>query len=403
VQACEAVLVSQIHNYKCYRGEAACVYASDEPTDLVNVVGSLYAPFCVTNELHSYYRKHESNRSLFKSSTLGQLNIAELLAEAEQSAFGKGTETLIDTSVRNSFEIPAEKLNQDTLNFLKSHFDLKGLAPRMEVEVRPYKLVIYQEGGFFREHRDSVRGESHIGTLVYILSSKFTGGELVVRQNDKERSIHKPYQWMAMYGDCAHRIEPVTSGTRVSLIFDLYQVRCISDADYFQQHEEGGGMMTFAEDGHQHAPDAATTESILTALDDELAAAGTVVICLTHLYPLCQADPTCLKGGDSSLYTLLHGADKYDLTVVPIAVSYEKDSEYPKHSSITANLIDLQFDLPSSSKNQTNNENVVLIIPSCCDSGHVLFEQEHIEHVGNNAQNEETQYLTTGLRVVKKE
>jgi hypothetical protein len=29
-------------------------------------------------------------------------------------------------------------------------------------------------------------------------------------------------QWVAMYGDCVHRVKPVLSGTRVALIFDLH-------------------------------------------------------------------------------------------------------------------------------------------------------------------------------------
>ena len=206
VKSCESVLVKQIRECTRYKGVAACVYASDEPNDLVNLLGSLYAPFCVSGTLSNFGWR--SSWNLFKSSTLGDLNIAELLAEAEQSPFGKGTQTVIDTSVRNSVEISADKLNQATLSSLKEAFDVIGFAPRMELEVRPYKLVIYQEGGFFSEHRDSVRGENHIGTLVYILNSAFTGGELVVRQNDVEKRISQPYQWMAMYGDCPHRIEP---------------------------------------------------------------------------------------------------------------------------------------------------------------------------------------------------
>ena len=362
------------------------------------MLGSLYTPFCVSNTLHN---RIQPSLNLFKSSTLGDLNIAELLAEAEQSPFGKGTQTVIYTSVRNSVEISADKLNQATLSSLKEAFDLIRFASRMQLEVRPYKLVIYQEGGFFSEHRDSVRGENHIGTLVYILNSEFTGGELVVRQNEVEKRIAEPHEWIAMYGDCPHRIEPVTSGTRVSLIFDLYNVGPICAREYFEQQGDAGSMC-YADDGQQLAPDAAKCAAIISSVDAHFAKFDTVVVCLTHLYPMCQTNPACLKGGDVSLFTILHDANKYDLSVIPISIEHEVDAEYVPHSSITANLIDMEFESCPRTKKRADKEKVVLIIPTCCDSGQVLSRQEQIDHVGNSAQNEETQYLTTGLRVTKR-
>jgi hypothetical protein len=178
----------------------------------VNVLGTIWAPFCVQGTL-----THFKDVTVFKSSKFNEINIAELMAEATQSPFGKGLETVVDTTVRNSFEIPAEKLDPALQESFKpshwcsrslSFYGLDQLAPRMELEVRPYKLVIYQEGGHFDEHRDSVRGENHIGTLVLILNSEFTGGELVVSQGKEECSISRPNEWIAMYGDCPHRVTP---------------------------------------------------------------------------------------------------------------------------------------------------------------------------------------------------
>jgi len=96
------------------------------------------------------------------------------------------------------FEIPASKLNARALRkFVPDNEEYWPVvfAPHMKLEVRPYKRVIY-----------SVRGENNIGILVHILKSDFTGGELVVRQNDKQKSIFKTGEWMAINGDCPHRI-----------------------------------------------------------------------------------------------------------------------------------------------------------------------------------------------------
>ena len=161
-------------------------------------------------------------------------------------------------------------------------------------------------------------------------------------------------------------------------------------------------MMRNADDGQQLAPDAAKCASIVSSIDVQFAKFDTVVVCLTHLYPMCQADPACLRGGDVSLYTILQDANKYDLSVVPISICHEEDGGYGQNSSVTANLIDMEFESCPGTKKLAVKEKVVLIIPTCCDSGEVLSRQEHIDHVGNNAQNAETQYLTTGLSMTKR-
>jgi len=239
---------------------------------------------------------------------------------AVQAPFGKGSELLVDTAVRDALEISAEKLNSELWEeFNVGQFELHKLAPHMKLELRPYKLVIYREGGHFAEHRDSVRGENHIGTLVQILDSEFTGGELVVRQNDTEVSISSPGEYIAMFGDALHRIEPVTSGTRVALIFDLYNVGAVTERDFFEYDTEG--MMEPAEDDFAREADSDTRDQIYSALDKELTKYDEVVICLTHLYPVCQADPACLKGGDALLYQLLAQQEgKYEVSIVPVRI-----------------------------------------------------------------------------------
>ena len=157
------------------------------------------------------------------TSTFSQINVAELLEMATVSPFGRGMETVVDINVRNSFEIDMEPLIYETYRKLQREIPLEKLSPGNYVSLRPYKLVLYQEGGHFDAHRDTVRGEDHIGTLVVILNSEYTGGELEVTHHGHTESVTGPYSWVAMYGDCLHQIKPVTSGTRVSLIFDIHK------------------------------------------------------------------------------------------------------------------------------------------------------------------------------------
>ena len=113
-------------------------------------------------------------------------------------------------------------LDATTMKAIARQIECTALAPHLRLTVRPYKLVIYKESGHFDAHRDTVRGDGHIGTLVIILNSEYTGGELEVTHGGRTEVVTGPYNWVAMYGDCLHKINPVTSGTRVSLIYDIY-------------------------------------------------------------------------------------------------------------------------------------------------------------------------------------
>ena len=68
------------------------------------------------------------------------------------------------------------------------------------------------------------------GTLVLSLPSKHTGGELVVSfegvnvvADFAENSGDYKISYAAFYADCDHEIEPITSGYRVCLVYNLVQ------------------------------------------------------------------------------------------------------------------------------------------------------------------------------------
>ena len=54
-----------------------------------------------------------------------------------------------------------------------------GLKPH-KVELRLYKLLVYEEGSFFLPHRDTQKTENHFGTVV--LSFYFKDGWLCTRK-----------------------------------------------------------------------------------------------------------------------------------------------------------------------------------------------------------------------------
>ncbi|KAF2822300.1 hypothetical protein CC86DRAFT_458759 [Ophiobolus disseminans] len=95
---------------------------------------------------------------------------------AKRSPFGKGVETVIDESVRKTWELDAAEFHcrnpawngyLDTL----AKQALKGLGVELLSNVQPYKSLLYGPGAFFKVHRDMEKIPGMFGTLVVYLSS----------------------------------------------------------------------------------------------------------------------------------------------------------------------------------------------------------------------------------------
>ncbi len=159
-----------------------------------------------------------------------------LIGIARQAPFGRGSKTVTDTSVRNTWEIDAglvsilnpawAKFLQKTLKTVKKELGIK----KAEVTASFYKLLIYEKGGFFLPHKDSEKEKGMFGTLVIGLPSAHSGGELLIRFDGKEESIgfsqdaasyRIPYA--AFYADCEHEVKPLQSGYRICLVYNLLQ------------------------------------------------------------------------------------------------------------------------------------------------------------------------------------
>jgi predicted 2-oxoglutarate/Fe(II)-dependent dioxygenase YbiX len=403
-------------------------YPQDDSSDLVTALKNVWAPSsCCNGKLDISEMAHEP---LFGTSTVASLDLPELLAAAQASAFGKGTETLLDDKVRRSLEIPADLLVAETLKKLvatcNSHSDVQRMH-NTGVELRPYKLVIYQPGGHFRKHRDAVRGEGHIGTLVVILNSPYTGGELEVTAEGHTHVFTGPFRWVAMYGDDMHKINPVTSGTRVSLIYDI----CATGSPQTTVTEQTTGQsLTASEDANSQdgAGDSDSVSSsdeshlftkdelfgggeldddvrgvtakgrakLHTALNNYLKTYNNVIICLLHLYPACQAVPGFLKGGDAVLYDLL--CDHYDVQVVYCSVYH-----YGGDEEISARMFTPFGQAAEAGKSgSTIADNTLLVLRTPLSDDKMLDYTPYNSHLGNESAPEERFYVVAGLQVRRK-
>lgn len=121
-----------------------------------------------------------------------------------------------------------------------------------------HKLNVYSQGDFFKSHRDTPRSDNHIGSLVVCLPSTFSGGQLVIKQQNKTVNydwaeacgagqICECHYWITMtehsawaflYSDCEHEVLPVSSGARLTLAYDVYTEKVTDRAVYVSNDKD---------------------------------------------------------------------------------------------------------------------------------------------------------------------
>ena len=156
----------------------------------------------------------------------------QLIAIAQRAPFGRGADTLIDTTVRRSWQIEAARVRIGGKHWPATLASIlarvaEGLGLDEPIEAELYKLLVYDQGSFFVSHRDTEKAPGMFGTLVLALPSQSTGGELVVRHKGREASLDlrcedpSELAFAAFFADCMHEVRPVTSGCRLTLVYNL--------------------------------------------------------------------------------------------------------------------------------------------------------------------------------------
>ncbi|KAG7090305.1 hypothetical protein E1B28_011903 [Marasmius oreades] len=130
----------------------------------------------------------------------------------------------------------SSKLDSNIIRLLPgilSHL-LKGKDLDRKVDAELYKLNVYDTGSFFRVHKDTPRSEYMFSSLVIVFPTPHTGGQLVLRHDDKEHNFdsgtvlsnspspNDTIAYVAFFSDVEHEVLPVTSGHRITLTYNLY-------------------------------------------------------------------------------------------------------------------------------------------------------------------------------------
>jgi len=164
--------------------------------------------------------------------------VKQLSSVAVRSPFGKGSDTVLDDSVRKSWQIEPAQVRLDNPVFhdaidslAKSAARGLGVPENVSVEAMLCKVLLCEPGGFFRKHRDAEKEDGMFATLAVQLPSVCTGGNLKVWHGEDMPKTHSVgtddgtapcgCHFVAHFADCEHEVEAVESGHRLALVCSL--------------------------------------------------------------------------------------------------------------------------------------------------------------------------------------
>jgi predicted 2-oxoglutarate/Fe(II)-dependent dioxygenase YbiX len=246
----------------------------------------------------------------------------QLIEQCVQAPFGRGEETVVDTNVRNVWQLSSEQIeftnpdwNASLQKGVQSIAKQLGLQGR-EVKADLYKLLVYKEGSFFVPHRDTEKIPNMFATMVIHLPSQHEGGELIVSHGGESKSYSfadshgfNP-EFVAFYADCFHEIKPVTAGYRLCLIYNLAVTGQNQPPTFSKQTDIANNVGDYLDQWSKNTKASNGDDSFLAYL-------------LEHSYTEENLSASNLKNGDfARASVLLNKASKNDCRAFLCLVSY---------------------------------------------------------------------------------
>lgn len=259
-------------------------YASNAP--LTRLLGSVERPgdFCAQGRLFLPMPTVEIADVGMLSFPVPEEQVRTLIGAAERAPYGKGAQTLVDTSVRDCWQLDASRMRVGGHAWPKTLAAIldaaaTGIGCRAEaLDARLYKLLIYPTGGFFAAHRDTEKVDGMVATLTISLPTRGEGGEIVVRHGERETVIDmraaEPSElaFAAFYADCRHETRPVRAGHRLSLVYNL----CVlpNDSKTPRRAPDHAAEVDATVDCLVEWRDAGDTDKLVWLLEHDYSAAG---------------------------------------------------------------------------------------------------------------------------------
>ncbi|KAJ9137727.1 2OG-Fe(II) oxygenase [Pleurostoma richardsiae] len=160
-----------------------------------------------------------------------------------QAPFGKGSQTVVDTSVRNTWELDPSQFElanpawESCFSKILQHAaDGLGL---LDVTASLHKLLLYEEGSFFKRHKDSEKETGMVGTLVVCLPSQHEGGDVLLSFKSEQRTFATAPSsaWditaLAWFSDVTHEVSKLKRGYRLVLTYKLIQIGPLKQSALF--------------------------------------------------------------------------------------------------------------------------------------------------------------------------
>lgn len=328
-----------LEQYSTYLDVIAKINAPEPNTKLKCVIDNIGV-----NEILSKYVTHTSQ--FFSSARLrkpikcmvndtldlNQENLSHLLEIANKSSFGKGSQTVFDETVRKAKEITADKLTITGLDFtdiervLIHNFDIQH-----QLTFQLHKLNLYEVGSFFDSHVDTLYDKNHIATLLIGLNFEYEGGELQIKCGDYAQHTHiiRPKEWCCFFTDCEHIVQPILSGTRVTLQYNVYidptKLSHLANNKYESNPRFIETHSFYKEQRLVVNPD--VFSELLQYLNTNLNN-KTIGIVLRHKYHRLTT-PTGLKGFDKQLWNFLGNTQNFklqlDVAIINSSAEYNND------------------------------------------------------------------------------
>ena len=158
----------------------------------------------------------------------------KLRRAGRQAGYGWRDKTLVDKSVRDTWEIARSKVKIDQRKWKKTlEPELEkikhklGLPAEGKLVARLHKMLVYETGQFFAPHQDSEKTNDMVATLSVVLPSAYKGGSVVIEHRGETVTFRRLARcaerltFIAFYADCHHEVRPVTEGYRVVLQYSL--------------------------------------------------------------------------------------------------------------------------------------------------------------------------------------
>jgi len=254
----------------------------------------------------------------------------QLIAIAEAAPYGRGEETIVDAAVRRCWQIGPDQVRlggrhwATTLDRIVAEV-AEGLGVGDPITAEFYKLLLYGPGSFFVGHRDTEKVGGMFATLVVVLPSTFTGGDLVVRHKGREVRLalrcEEPAEaaFAAFYTDCVHEVLPVTEGHRLTLVYNLVRHgrgRPPEPPSYEREQARVAAALQRWREGKAR-PDDAAPEKLVYPLE--------------HAYTPAELGFAALKGADAAVAGMLAAAARQagcDLHLALLTVEESGAAEY---------------------------------------------------------------------------